>query len=96
MGDAAGKAGGISGMYGWAFGIAQVGAEVASKMVENASGDKLVFNAQQVIAKQDFFDLTDGRTWTVRKTGSYHWLNDWDWELTVQAWGCAEAKTTLE
>ena len=34
-------------------------------------------------------DLTNGRYWTVRRQGT-HLNSDWDWELRIEAWGCAE------
>ncbi len=91
MGDAANQAGGVAGPYGWAFGLGAVASDAAAAAVKASSGDKAVFNAQQVIDKRELLDLANGRYWTVRKTTP----EGHDWELTIQSWGCADAASTL-
>ncbi len=89
--DAATKVSGVAGPYGWAFGLGAVGAEVASAAIAASSGDELVFNAQQTIEKGKLLDLTNNRSWTIRKAhegGFLEW--SWDWELKIEAWGCAD------
>lgn len=89
MGDAANKAGGIAGPYGWAFGIGEVAAGAAAAGIQAASGDQLLLNAQQTIDKSELLDLTNGRTWSIRKSGG-GLLDKWDWQIDVESWGCAD------
>jgi hypothetical protein len=89
MGDASNKAGGIAGPYGWAFGIGSGAAGAAAAAVQAAAGDSLVFNAQQTIDKAELLDLTNGRTWSIRKSGG-GLFDSWDWQIDVQSWGCAD------
>jgi hypothetical protein len=89
MGDAANKAGGVAGPYGWAFGIGEVAAGAAAAGIQAAAGDDLLFNAQQTIERQELIDLTNGRTWSIRKSGG-SWISPWDWQIDVQSWGCAD------
>jgi hypothetical protein len=89
--DAANTAGGIPSPYGWAFGVGAVAASAAAAGAAAASGDDHRLNAQQNIDRHMLLDLTNGRTWRVRQTGSCGVLCNWDWELTIQSWGCAEA-----
>jgi hypothetical protein len=93
-GDTAAQIGGQSvGPYGWAFGVGGVAANAAAAAIAAANkNDDLELNAQQVIAKEDLLDLTNGRTWTVRKGdgGGVFGIGKWDWEITLEAWGCAD------
>jgi hypothetical protein len=93
-GDTAAQIGGESiGPYGWAFGVAGVAANAAAAAVAAANkNDDLELNAQQVIPKEDLLDLTNGRTWTIRKNdgGGIFGIGQWDWEITLEAWGCAD------
>lgn len=91
-GDAADKAGGVAGIYGWAFGAGAVAADVAAAAVEAASGDEHRFNGQHTIDKADLLDLTNGRTWTVQRAGSGSFFYKWNWTLTVESWGCADSR----
>ena len=91
-GDSAIMAGGVAGPYGWAFGLGGVAANVAAAALAAAAGDELRLNAQQVIDKSELLDLTNGRTWMIRKGGGCGLLCNWDWEVHVQSWGCADAK----
>ncbi len=93
LGDSANKNGGVAGDYGWAFAAGGASADVAAAAVQAASGDDLKLNAQQVISKADLLDLTNGRKWTLQQEGGTHWysLYHWNWRVTVEAWGCADA-----
>jgi hypothetical protein len=88
LGAAAMQAGGVAGPYGWAFGAASAGAQAAAAALQAASGDKLVFNTQQTIDRSELLDLTNGRTWALRKSGG-GWPYQWDWEIAIESWGCA-------
>jgi hypothetical protein len=91
LSGAAQAAGGIAGPYGWAFGAGSAAAAAAAAAVNAASGDDLQLNAQQTISKTELLDLTNGRTWTIRKSGGSKWtFSDWDWELTIESYGCAD------
>jgi hypothetical protein len=79
--------------YGWAFDLGGAGANAAAAAVQAAnSKDELRINWQQTISKDQLLDLTNGRTWTVRRTdsGGLFGTGSWDWEITIQSWGCAE------
>ncbi len=90
-GDAAAQAGGYAGPYGWAFGLGAVGADVAAAAVQATSGDDLILNSQQVIDKKTLLDLTNDRSWLIRKSHDGGFLGySWDWELDVESWGCAD------
>jgi hypothetical protein len=99
-GDTAAQLGGTSvSPYGWAFGIAGVAANAAAAAIATSSAnDTLVLNAQQVIAKESLLDLTNGRTWTIRKSdsGGVFGIGGWDWQLLLEAWGCADAIPTAK
>lgn len=89
IGDAATEVGGaIGGQYGWVFEV--VGA-VSGVLAESIAldGDDYLFNATQTIDASLHLDLTNGRFWSVRRDGT-NVNSDWDWELRVEAWGCAE------
>jgi hypothetical protein len=94
MGDSAAKQAGsdAAGQYGWAFGAGSVAADAAAAAVQAGVGDELTFNAQQVIDKTGLMDLTNGRYWTIRKSQKGGVFGGgWDWEIFLQAWGCADA-----
>jgi hypothetical protein len=79
--------------YGWAFDLGGAGANAAAAAVQAAnSKDELRINWQQTISKDQLLDLTNGRTWTVRRSdsGGLFGSGSWDWEITIQSWGCAE------
>jgi hypothetical protein len=94
MSDTAVKAGGVAGPYGWAFGAGAVAASAAAAAAQAASGDDHRFNAQQTIPREHLLDLTNGRTWRIRQSGDCGLFCDWDWTLTIQSWGCADAAGT--
>jgi len=89
LSDAAMKAGGIAGPYGWAFGAGSAAAAAAAAAAASASGDEHRFNAQQTIDRKTLLDLTNGRTWDVRQTGGCGVFCSFDWTVTVESWGCA-------
>ncbi len=88
IGQAAGQLGGIAGDNGWIFDTISAVAPVIQDAVALDSDDHL-FNAQQTIDMSAQMDLTNGRFWSVRRSGT-HINSDWDWELRVEAWGCAQ------
>lgn len=94
MGDTATQLGGTPTPYGWAFGLGGIAANAASAGIQAGAGDDLRFNAQQTIDRKDLLDLTNGRTWSIRKGGGCGLFCDWDWEVFVQSWGCANAEKT--
>ena len=91
IGAGATTIGGVAGSYGWIFDIVGAVAPVVSGAL-GLDGDDHLFNAQQTIALDQQLDLTNGRWWSVRRSGT-HINSDWDWELRVEAWGCAEHGT---
>jgi hypothetical protein len=88
LGQASQQAGGIAGPYGWAFGVASAGAQAAAAAINATNGAKLKLNAQQTIDKSELLDLTNGRVWSIRKSGG-GWLDGWNWQIDVESWGCA-------
>ena len=50
--------------------------------------DDHLFVAQQTIPAARQMELAKGATWTLRKSGTHYW-SDWDWTLTMEAWGCS-------
>lgn len=92
IGSAAGDIGGVvGGQYGWVFTVVGALAPVVSGALA-LDGDDHLFNATQTIPLDKQLDMTNGRFWGVRKSGTHN-LSDWDWELRVEAWGCAEYGT---
>ena len=86
-----------SGPYGWAFGIASAGAAAAAAAAKATEGDTQRLNDQQTIDRAQLLDLTNGRSWQVRQTGSCGSLGPintctYDWTLTLETWGCAAVK----
>jgi hypothetical protein len=107
LGSAAKSAGGIAGPYGWVFGAGSAAAAAAAAALQANSGNDLMLNAQQTIAKTELLDLTNGRVWTIRKTGGSCSLGGscgscdlgangscWDWQIDVESWGCAAGNGT--
>ena len=92
IGQAAHQAGNVvEGDNGWIFSTAAAIAPVVSSGLALDQDDKL-FNAQQTIPIERHLELTNGGYWTVRRDGTHLW-SDWDWELVVKTWGCAEYGT---
>lgn len=92
LGDASlGVGGVIPGDSGWVFtGIGIISTIVGAALA--LDGDDYLFSASQVVPEEHHLELTNGGYWTVRRDGT-HLLSDWDWELYVKAWGCAEFGT---
>ncbi len=89
IGAAASDIGGlVGGTYGWVLEAVGALAPVVSGAIALDADDHL-FNATQTIPLEQQLDMTNGRYWSVRRSGT-HYLSDWDWELRVEAWGCAE------
>lgn len=98
FGDTAAKIGGSpagSGPYGWAFGVAGAAANAAAAGISAAAKDENRIKVQQTIPVSGLLDLANGRTWSVRTKvkdgcGLFGCDRDYDWELTLEAWGCAD------
>lgn len=54
--------------------------------------DDHLFVARQVIPASKGMELAKGATWGIRKKGK-NLNSDWDWTLTMEAWGCAGSGT---
>lgn len=91
IGQAATAIGGVAGSYGWVFTVIGAVAPVIGDVV-GMDGDDHLFNAQQTVPLDKQLDLTNGRFWSVRRAGT-HLNSDWDWELRIEAWGCAQYGT---
>ncbi len=55
--------------------------------------DDHLFVARQTIPAAQRMELAKGATWSVRKKGT-NVNSDWDWTLTMEAWGCAGTGTS--
>jgi hypothetical protein len=86
-----GVGGAIPGESGWVFTVVGLVSTIVGAAL-TLDGDDYLFSATQTIAEEHHLELTNGAYWTVRKDGT-HILSDWDWELYVKAWGCAEFGT---
>ncbi len=85
----------VGGVVGGEAGWVLLAVGLVSKIVAlglSLDGDDQLFNAQHVVPLNKQLQLTNGGFWTVRRDGTHN-LSDWDWELYVQAWGCAEYGT---
>ena len=90
--QAAAQAGAILndiGQQGW---ILELGAAILPVISDALAldGDDHLFNASQIITADKQLELTNGASWSVRREGT-HYLSDWDWELHMEVWGCAES-----
>ena len=94
VGNAASSIGGvIPGDSGWIFTTVGALAPVLSGAL-GLNGDDHLFNAQQIIPLDIQLQMTNGVSWSVRRGDDGNFIDGgWDWELTVQAWGCAEYGT---
>jgi hypothetical protein len=99
--NVAGAAAAIPGNpYGWAFGLGGAAAAATAAATAAGTGASVLLSVQQTIDSNALLSLTNGRTWTVEQTGSTKLDGDcgffggcnWDWELDVEAWGCAAPK----
>jgi hypothetical protein len=83
--------------YGWVFGVGGAAAAAAAAATAVGSGASQLLGVQQTIDSSALLDLTNGYTWAIEQTGSTEVDGDcdvfescdWDWELDVEAWGCA-------
>jgi hypothetical protein len=86
--------------YGWAFGLGGAAAAAGAALAAAGSGVTQLLNVQQTIDASALLPLTNGDTWVIEQTGStkadgdcgFFSSCDWDWELDVEAWGCAAPK----
>ncbi len=72
-------------------GYVSTGADLVSAFLPQIlalDSDDHLFVATQTIPVAKQMELAKGSTWTVRKGGRHLW-SDWDWTLTMEAWGCA-------
>ena len=79
---------GLQGGYAWGENDATADGTESTEVLALDSDDHL-FNAQQTVPLDMQLELTNGAFRTVRREGTHN-LSDWDWELVVKAWGCAE------
>ncbi len=83
--------------YGWAFGLGGAAAAAAAAAAAVGSGGTALLNVQQTIDSSALLQLTNGYTWVIEQSGSTKVDGDcdvfescdWDWELDIEAWGCA-------
>jgi hypothetical protein len=86
--------------YGWALGVGGAAAAAAAAAVATGSGATPLLNVQQTIDSSALLQLTNGYTWVIDQTGSTKIDGDcnllsscqWNWELDIEAWGCAAPK----
>jgi hypothetical protein len=83
-----GMGGVIPGDSGWVFTVVGLVSTIVGAAL-TLDGDDYLFSATQTVPEERHLELTNGAYWTVRRDGT-HILSDWDWELYVRAWGCAE------
>lgn len=99
MGDTAAAIGGSAAgasPYGWAFGLGGAAANAAAAGIAAAQKDDARITVQQTIPVSGLLDLANGRSWTIKSTGKCGLFCKFDWELTVEAWGCAEKLPTTK
>lgn len=83
--------------YGWAFGVGGAAAAALAATTAAGSGASPLLNVEQTIDSSALLKLTNGYTWAIEESGSTKVDGDcdlilscdWDWELDVEAWGCA-------
>ena len=54
--------------------------------------DNHLFNASQVVPAELQLGMTTGVGWSVERDG-VNALENWDWELRMEAWGCTDDGT---
>jgi hypothetical protein len=98
LGAIAGAAAGVPGNpFGWAFGVGGAAAAAGAALAAACGGATPLLNVQQTIDASSLLELTNGNTWVIEQTGSTKVDGDcdlfgscnWDWELDIEAWGCA-------
>ncbi|HVJ91961.1 MAG TPA: hypothetical protein VM580_19305 [Labilithrix sp.] len=99
MGDVATTIGGSPGAglgsYGWAFGLGAAAANATAAGIAAAQKDENRIQFQQTIPVSSLLDLTNGRQWSIRTKvkdgcGLIFCDRDYDWEIKLEAWGCAD------
>jgi len=86
--------------YGWAFGLGGAAAAAGAAASAVQMGAVPLLDVQQTISGDSLLKLTNGYTWSIEQKGStqadgqcgFFGSCDWDWELGVEAWGCAAPK----
>ncbi len=78
-------------------GYVSTGADLVSAFLPQIlalDSDDHLFVATQTLSVAKQMELAQGSSWTIRKSGTHLW-SDWDWTLTMEAWGCATNGTKL-
>jgi hypothetical protein len=86
--------------YGWAFGTAGAAAAAIAAATATAQSAVPLLNVSQTIDQDALLKLTNGYTWSIEQSGSTKADGDcdlfescdWDWQLDIEAWGCAAPK----
>ena len=87
IGDAALGADPIPGSYGWIVPVVGLAAEIIGAALA-LEGDDHLFNASQIIPAELQLEMTHGVWWSVERDGVKGPLQEWHWELRMEAWGC--------
>lgn len=78
--------------YGWVFGTAAVLGTIIGASLATVR-DSQVLDVQQTIAAGALLTLTNGRNWVIRgQHGNLDLSGAWDLRLTLESWGCADAR----
>jgi len=89
--DASEGLGTIPGVNGWVFPVIGLAADVIAAALALDS-DNHLFNASQVVPAELQLGMTTGVWWSVERDG-VNALENWDWELRMEAWGCTDDGT---
>jgi len=73
---------------GWTSSAVDLAARYLPALL-SLDGDDHLFSATQTIPRSAQLGLANGASWSVRKKGTHFW-SDWDWTLSVEAWGCVD------
>lgn len=77
---------------GWTSSVLDLAARYLPSLLSLDSDDHL-FSVTQTIPRAAQLGLANGASWSVHKTGSgvgFRSVGDWDWTITVEAWGCVD------
>lgn len=88
IGDAALGADPIPGAYGWIVPVVGLAAEIIGAALALEKDDHLI-NVAQVIPAELQLEMTNGVWWSVERSGAHN-LENWHWELRMEAWGCTD------
>ena len=82
--------------YGWVFGtVAVLGTIIGSSLA--GMMDRPLLDVQQTISAGALLNMTNGRTWEIRSHhGDINLSGVWDMTLTMESWGCANVRTTVQ